>query len=459
MQVNSRILVCDDEELVRWSLAEGLRGQGFEVVEAADGRACLDTFETYQPAAVLIDVRMPEMDGLTCLRKLRERGHETPVIVLTALSDIETAVEATRLGAVRYLTKPFELAEVYQVVRQALERDRLRTPIGAEQTGFAGLIGHSPTMQRVFETIDKLKVVSLPNVLITGESGTGKDLIARAIHDTGRRSEGPYVEVDCTAIPETLIESTLFGHERGAFTDARTQHKGLFELAANGVVFLDEIGELPAAMQAKLLRALENRRFKRVGGGTDIQFDAAVVAATNRDLKAEVAAGRFREDLYYRLAVVQISLPPLRARGDDIRLLVEHFVRAYNRTFERSVQGVSAAAMEKLLQYRWPGNVRELRNVMECSMVFKEGSVIDVADLPPAIRYAAQGTSAECPFVLPPDGVDLDAVEKGLVIQALERTSHNYAAAARLLGLSRYALRNRVKKFGLAVDEEPASGA
>lgn len=456
MSVAGRILVCDDEELVRWSLAEGLRSQGFEVVEAANGKICLDMFDEYSPSALLVDVRMPEMDGLTCLRKLRERGHTTPVLVLTALSDIETAVEATRLGAVRYLTKPFELTDVYAAVRNALERERLQTPVnGPGRQAYAGLIGQSAPMQRVFETIEKLRSVSLPNVLLHGESGTGKDLIARAIHDTGKRAQGPYVEVDCTAIPEALLESTLFGHERGAFTDAKVQHRGLFEIAANGVVFLDEIGELPASMQAKLLRALENRRFKRVGGSADIPFEAAVIAATHRDLKAEVAAGRFREDLYYRLAVVQVTIPPLRARGEDIRLLVEHFVSAYNRTFERNIEGVTAAAMEKLLQYRWAGNVRELRNVIECAMIFNSGNRIDLADLPPSVRYAAVEQNADCPFVLPPDGVNLDLVEKGLVIQALERTSHNYAAAARLLGISRYALRNRVKKFGLAEDDGP----
>ena len=458
MSVAGRILVCDDEELVRWSLAEGLRSQGFEVLEASNGKICLDMFEEYSPAALLIDVRMPEMDGLTCLRKLRERGHTTPVLMLTALSDIETAVEAIRLGAVRYLTKPFELTDVYAAVRNALERERLLTPVGGPgRQAYGGLIGQSGPMMRVFDTIEKLRTVSLPNVLLHGESGTGKDLIARAIHDTGKRAQGPYVEVDCTAIPEALLESTLFGHERGAFTDAKAQHRGLFELAANGVVFLDEIGELPASMQAKLLRALENRRFKRVGGSVDINFEAAVIAATHRDLKAEVAAGRFREDLYYRLAVVQVTVPPLRVRGEDIRLLVEHFVTSFNRTFERHIEGVTAAAMEKLLQYRWAGNVRELRNVMECAMIFNSGNRIDLSDLPPSVRYAAAEQNADCPFILPPDGVDLDLVEKGLVIQALERTAHNYAAAARLLGISRYALRNRVKKFGLSEDDGSAA--
>jgi DNA-binding NtrC family response regulator len=451
----SRILVCDDEELVRWSLAEGLRSRGHDVVEGADGEACLEALQREQPELVIMDVRMPRLDGLGALRRLREMGFETPVIMLTAMSDIETAVEATRLGAERYLTKPFELADVYQAVREVLDRQRLAADVdGAElPCGPNGLIGSSPAMRSIFDALEKLRAVPLPTVLLYGESGTGKDLIARAIHQIGRRSEGPYVEIDCTAIPETLMESTLFGHERGAFTDARTQHRGLFEVAQGGVVFLDEIGELPLTMQAKLLRALENRRFKRVGGNVDLPLDAAVVAATNRDLRAEVARGRFREDLYYRLAVVQLSLPPLRARGEDIRLLADAFIQSGNRTFEKQVRRIAPAAMEKLLRYRWPGNVRELRNVIESAMVFHQGDTLQITDLPASIRYATTEWTAGCPFLLPEEGIELDAVERGLVQQALERTQHNYAAAARLLGLSRYALRNRVKKFGLGRPE------
>jgi DNA-binding NtrC family response regulator len=444
-----RIVVCDDEELVRWSLVEGLKQSGFEAFEAIDGQDCLEVVERESPALVLMDVRMPRLDGLQALRRLRESGFDAPVLMLTAMSDIETAVEATQLGAARYLTKPFDLEEVRAVVREVLSRDALKTQGGEIEQGEAGIIGRSLAMQSVFQTLNKLRTVHQPTILLTGESGTGKDVLARAIHHVGSRSDEPFVEVDCTAIPEALLESTLFGHEKGAFTDARNQHRGLFEVAGAGVVFLDEIGELPLAMQAKLLRALENRRFKRVGGSVDISFHAAIIAATNRDLKQEVASGRFREDLFYRLAVVQIALPPLRAREEDVRLLAQHFVEHYNRVFERSVQGIGAGAVERLMAYRWPGNVRELRNVIECAMVFKDGDTLEQGDLPSHVRFASTDSPADCPFILPEEGIELDAVERGLVIQALERTDHNYAAAARLLGLSRYALRNRVKKFGL----------
>ncbi len=458
MAMRPRIVVCDDEELVRWSLVEGLKQSGFDAHEAIDGQDCLEVVERVSPALVLMDVRMPRLDGLQALRRLRESGFSAPVLMLTALSDIETAVEATQLGAARYLTKPFDLDEVRAVVREVLSRDALKTAKGEVEAGEAGMIGRSASMQPVFETLRKLRAVHQPTILITGESGTGKDVLARAIHRVGSRSDAPFVEIDCTAIPEALLESTLFGHEKGAFTDARAQHRGLFEVAGSGVVFLDEIGELPAPMQAKLLRALENRRFKRVGGTMDISFDAAIIAATNRDLKQEVGAGRFREDLYYRLAVVQMALPPLRARDEDVRLLAQHFVEHYNRVFERTVKGIGASAVERLMAYRWPGNVRELRNVIECAMVFKEGDTLEQGDLPSHIRFASSEATPDCPFLLPEDGIELDAVERGLVIQALERTEHNYAAAARLLGLSRYALRNRVKKFGLqqARDDEEA---
>lgn len=447
-------MVCEDEELVRWSLVEGLRSQGYEVFEAPNGRVCLERMPEVEPLVLLLDIRMPELDGISCLRKLREGGNEVPVIILSALGDVSTAVEATKLGATRYLTKPFELGDVFDAVEEVIARGRLATRVVSDASHHRwGLIGSAPAMQRVFHTIEKLATVATPTVLITGESGTGKDVVARAIHATGPRSAARYVEVDCTAIPETLLESTLFGHERGSFTDARQQHRGLFEVAQGGVVFLDEIGELAPSMQAKLLRVLENRIFKRVGGTADIPFDASVITATNRDLRAEVAAGRFREDLYYRLALVQIALPPLRARAEDIARIAEHFVHSYSRTFGRSVRNLSGDAVEKLMAYRWPGNIRELRNVIECAVIFNERDRIEVDDLPPHIRYAVGGSDTSATtFILPEHGISLEDVERSLVIQALERTGHNLSAAARLLGLSRYALRNRAVKFEILKD-------
>jgi len=452
-----KILVCDDEELVRWSLGRGLTSQGYEVHEAADGESCLRQIEELNPHVVLLDVRMPRMDGLTALRQLRQSGNDVAVIIISALGDVTTAMEATRLGAETYLTKPFQLPDVYAAVEQAIRRYRLATRVVATPSARQqdGMIGASASMARVQETIRKLGQIDTPTVLIHGESGTGKDLVARAIHRAGPRASGPYVEVDCTAIPEALLESTLFGHERGAFTDAKSQHKGLFEVATGGVVFLDEIGELPPTMQAKLLRVLENRTFMRVGGTQPIRFDAAVIAATHRDLFADVHAARFREDLYYRLAVVQIELPPLRRRTEDIPALVDHFLASYNRSFGRSVRQVTGAAMEKLLSWSWPGNVRELKNVIECVVIFHEGETIDVEDLPPQVRYQREGVlPMGCPFELPEGGVVLDEVERGLVQQALERTGFNLTASGRLLGISRYALRARALKYGLVQLDE-----
>jgi two-component system NtrC family response regulator len=319
----------------------------------------------------------------------------------------------------------------------------------ADGESYAGITGSSPGMLQIFETLRRLEDVDTPSVLITGESGTGKDLIASAIHSRGMRANAPFVEVDCTAIPETLMESTLFGHERGAFTDAKATRRGLFEEAGAGIVFLDELGELPQTLQAKLLRALENRTFKRVGGNTNLRLDAAVIAATNRDLKKEVAEGRFRKDLFYRIGVVELHIPPLRARREDIPLLVQRFVAANNTALGKSVDGFTEEAMSLLQNYAWPGNVRELRNVIERLMLFTKQSIIGAEDLPPTIRFASDPGVEGCPFILPEDGLDLEAVERGMVVQAIDRTGGNQTSAARLLGISRYALRNRMKKFGL----------
>jgi two-component system response regulator AtoC len=448
----TRIIVCDDEELVRWSLAEHLRSIGYDVLESTNGREALETHAAHPADLLLLDVIMPVQDGLTTLRALRERGDETPVIMLTALGKIETAVEATRLGAARYLTKPFELAEIADAIAQVLHVHWVTgeaDSAGAGAPRYAGLVGGSRAMLQLFETLRRLEQVDAPTVLITGESGTGKELVARAIHSQGPRGTAPFVEVDCTAIPEALLESTLFGHEKGAFTDARAQHKGLFETAQRGVVFLDELGELPLPMQAKLLRALEGRTFKRVGGTTNIPFEAAIVAATHRDLRQSVERGLFREDLFYRLNVVPIEVPPLRARSEDVTWLTEHFIAQYNRTLGRNVPGIREDALEALTNYRWPGNIRELRNVIERVLIFKNDDPIGLEDLPANVRFASSPHAESCPFVLPDEGISLEAVEESLVRQAIERTDGHQAAAARLLGLSRFALRNRMKKFGL----------
>jgi DNA-binding NtrC family response regulator len=454
--VPPQILVCDDEELIRWSLTEHLRAGGYDVEAVTNGRECLESALRSSPAAILLDLKMPEMDGLTALRKLREADQDVPVIVITAHGAVESAIEATRLGASGYLSKPFDLREVTLKLQDVLEANQLANEVkylrGRQQQGYGRIIGESPAMKRLFETLEKLEDVDAPTVLVMGESGTGKDLVAQAIHARGPRAKGPYMEIDCASLPEQLIESELFGHERGAFTDARQTKRGLFEVARGGTIFLDEIGEMSPGTQAKLLRALENRRFKRVGGVTDIPMDAAVIAATNRTLKEEVQRGRFREDLYFRLAIIPVELPPLRQRATDIPLLVAHLLEHFNRNLGRHVEGITPDALACLTRYQWPGNVRELRNVIERSVILNgnEG-LIRIEHLPPEIRY---GTRAIAPeeagsFELPEEGINLEEVEKSFLVQALARTKGNQTAAARLLGISRYALRYRMEKFSI----------
>ncbi len=453
--MSDTILVCDDEELIRWSLCEHLELEGFGTLSATNGKECLEGVRRHAPALVIMDLKMPEMDGLTALRHLRETDPDLPVIVITAHGGVESAIEATRLGAAGYIAKPFDLREATLAIRRALAEDRLKREVhylrARDRGGYAEIVGDSPSMRRLFETLQRLERIDAPTVLIQGESGTGKDLVARAIHNRGPRKAAPFMEIDCTALPEHLIESELFGHERGAFTDARSTKRGLFEVASGGVIFLDEIGELPLGMQAKLLRALENRRFRRVGGVADIPMDAAIIAATNRNLRDEVKGGRFREDLFFRLHVVPIDVPALRERREDIPVLVHHFVERLNKSFGRSVRGTSGSAMELLQRYAWPGNVRELRNVIERTVILLQEDVIQPSDLPSELRLhsggQAPGTSPGCPFLLPEEGVDLEGVERGLLEQALARTNGNQSAAARLLGISRYALRYRMEKL------------
>jgi len=451
-----QILICDDEELIRWSLSEHLGQEGYRVHTATNGKECVEAGKEVAPALVLLDLKMPEMDGLTALQQIREGGHDVPVIMITAHGAVDSAIEATRLGASGYLSKPFDLREISIAVHKALEEDRLKHEVhylrNRRRSGYGDFIGSSSSLDDVFAMLRRLEAVDAPTVLVTGESGTGKDVIARAIHANGPRQKGVFVEIDCASLPEQLIESELFGHERGAFTDARQMKRGLFEVAAGGVVFLDEIGEMSVSTQAKLLRALENRRFKRVGGVATLSMDAAVIAATNRDLRQEVEAGRFREDLFFRLNVIPLQIPSLRQRRDDVPALVQHFLTTFAQRFGREIKGVSGSAMELLQAHDWPGNVRELRNVLERIVILGPDAVIQPEHLPAQIRYSAGNgaVTAGCPFVLPDGGIELEKVERGLIVQALKRTGGNQSAAARLLGITRYALRYRMEKHGLS---------
>jgi two-component system response regulator AtoC len=448
-----RVLIVDDEQLVRWSLAERLRDAGHDVVEAATGADALEQAELGADL-VLLDYRLPDEDGLTILKKLRELDPDTPVVMLTAHTSVETIVEAVKAGAFDYATKPFDLDDLVLRVSRALEATRLRRELRTLRAVLArpyclgSIIGESEVMQRVKTLVRKVASSPGSTVLLTGESGTGKDLIAKVIHYLSSRAVRPFLNITCSALPEPLLESEMFGHEKGAFTDARHQKRGLLEQADEGTVFLDEIGEMTPALQAKLLRVLEEKAFRRVGGSGDIHVDVRVIAATNRDLEALVREGRFREDLYYRLNVLRLELPPLRARGADVTLLARHFLRTFSCEFKRPVQGISEAAETILLDYAWPGNARELRNVVERAVLLSDGNALHAADFDGLHRARANGGD-DGGFTLPPGGVKLDDVEKSLVIQALERAEGVQTRAAALLGLHRDQIRYRIDKFGL----------
>jgi len=380
------ILVVDDEQLIRWSLADRLKTEGYNVVEAATAAEALAKSGDGVDL-VLLDYRLPDGDGLSVLKKIKERTPDTLVILLTAYSNIDTAVEAMKQGAYHYANKPFNLDEIALLVEKALETTRLRREVRtlrasqAQPYSFDRIIGESPALLVVKALLRKVASSPASTVLLTGESGTGKDLAAKVIHYNSSRASKPFMNITCSALPESLLESELFGHERGAFTGADRQKRGLFEMAEGGTVFLDEIGEMVPALQAKLLRFLEERTFKRVGGVSDVRVDVRVISATNRNLQEEVRQGKFREDLFYRLNVLPIALPPLRDRADDIARLVTFYIDAYNIEFKKRIRGVTPEAMQQLQRYPWPGNVRELRNAVERAMLLAEGDTLTANDL------------------------------------------------------------------------------
>ena len=445
-----RILTVDDEQLIRWSLVERLTQEGYATVEAETGAEALVQFDSGVDL-VLLDYRLPDTDGLSVLKEMRERDPDTLVIMLTAFLNVDTAVEVMKRGAYHYATKPFNLDEIVLLVEKALETNQLRREVRALRAsqarpyGMDRIIGDSPAMQSVKNLLKKVANSPASTVLLTGESGTGKDLAAKAIHYASHRATRPFMNITCSALTETLLESELFGHERGAFTDARQQKRGLLESAEGGTVFLDEIGEMAPNLQAKLLRVLEEKTFKRVGGSSDIRVDVRVVAATNQNLEERLRDGGFREDLYYRLNVLPVKLPPLRDRADDIPVLVSFFTDGFNREFRKGVLGVEPEVLDALQHYSWPGNVRELRNAVERAVLLSETETLTL-DL---FSMLSPTPGANPHVQLPPGGTNLEQLERDLLVQALERTKWNQTKAASLLGMNRDQIRYRIEKFGL----------
>jgi DNA-binding NtrC family response regulator len=455
MNRTGRILIVDDEANARTALVALLGEEGFSVESAADGFKALPKLEEFAPELLLTDLKMPGMDGMELMRRARERDPECAVVVMTAHGGVESAVLAMQKGAASYLAKPLNMDELLVVVDRELERRRLRAETGqlrerlADRHRVSGIIGSSREMQQVFDTV--LQVApSRASVLLTGESGTGKELIAAAIHQHSPRSAGPFVRLNCAALTETILESELFGHEKGSFTGAVGRRDGRFQQAHGGTLFLDEIGEISQAIQVKLLRFLQEHQFERVGGNQTVDVDVRVVAATNRDLEQRVVEGHFREDLYYRLNVVSIEMPPLRTRRSDIPLLAVHFLRKYAAENGKDVQGFTDDALERLSRYGWPGNVRELENVVERAVVLGRQSLIAPTDLPAAVNTARKEGDAP-----PIPGSTLADLERFAILKTLEQVGGSTSRAAEILGISPRKIQYKLHEYsGAALEPE-----
>ncbi|CCK79719.1 MULTISPECIES: sigma-54-dependent transcriptional regulator [Desulfobacula] len=459
-----RILIVDDEIVLSRSLAIAFEGKGYEIATADSGEEAITLLETFSPHLVLLDLRLPGMNGIQVLEKISAWNREVPVIIMTAYGDTQTTVQAVKRGAFNFINKPFELEDIRLLVGQALEDRNFRKEyeyLKYQQRRFyrfSDLVGQSPEMKEVYKQIDILSHAGDTTVLIRGQSGTGKELVASAIHYRSKRNKAPFIEINCASLPETIIESELFGYEKGAFTDAKKDKKGLLELGDNGTVFLDEIGDMPLPAQAKLLRFLEKKQFKRLGSGRDIKVDVRIVAATNKNLETAIKNGEFRQDLFYRLNVITLYMPPLKERKDDILLLADYFLNEFCRDMKKPPKKISEPVKQIFTRYPWEGNVRELRNVIERAVIFTKGDTIETKVLPPEFK---QGTGLHEKPVMehdsetpaPDPGHDLktamDQFENRIIRNALEKAKGNKTETGRILGISRFALNRRMERLNI----------
>jgi DNA-binding NtrC family response regulator len=450
--ISERVLIVEDEPAARVGLEQLVKSWGFVAESAGDGEEAMDKVTTFRPAIVITDLVMPRMDGLGLLRALQQQGADVTTLILTAQGTVETAVEAMKEGAYDYLTKPIDLQRLKILLDKIVERLETMREVKAlrrqlrEHGTFGSMIGNSPEMRKIYGVIEQASPTNA-SVLITGESGTGKELVATTVHQLSARGQFPFVAINCAAIPETLLESEIFGHEKGAFTGAADRRPGCFELADRGTLFLDEIGEMTPATQVKLLRVLQEQRFRRLGGRTEQSVDVRVLAATNADPLEAVHKGKLREDLYYRLNVFSLRLPPLRERKEDLPLLIQSFINEFNTRNQRSIVGVDQQAMRMLEQYAWPGNVRELRNVIERATILSPGPFIEPKHLPPALAEEPQAPSH--PQVALAPGITVEEAERRLIMMTLEHTRDNKTRAAEILGISLKTLHNKLNKLRL----------
>lgn len=445
-----KILIADDEKNMIWAMKKALKDERYRLITASDGEEAVKLTMDEEPDLILLDLRMPKLDGMEALKEIRRMDDKIPVIMLTAHGTMESAVEAMKLGALDYLSKPFDIDELKIIIERALDIGNMQQQIAflteeLERSTGKSIIGSSEKMNEVLEIVNRV-ANSNATVLITGESGTGKELIANAIHYNGSRRDKPYIKVNCGALPEGLLESELFGHEKGAFTGAVARKPGRFERAEGGTIFLDEVGELTPAVQVKLLRILQEKEFERVGGIETIKANVRVIAATNRDLREMVNQGTFREDLFYRLNVIPIELPPLRQRKADIPSLIDHFVERFCKEMGRNKISFDKEAIDILINYPWKGNIRELENVIERIVILNQGEQVSKMALPKEV--ISQNSDGKV-FELPEQGIDLDQLEKSFIEQALRRTDNNQTQAAKLLGITRHTLIYRMEKHGM----------